>query len=55
MPKYRPDTAAGLIYDLENPNADGSPSGLASIGENYLKHFPYLSNPHSGYLQDASA
>ena len=52
---YRPDAAAGLIYDLENPNANGSPAGLAAIGENYRNEFPYLSNPHSGFLQGASA
>jgi hypothetical protein len=52
---YTPDAAAGEIYDLENPNSNGSPSGLASIGENYRSTFPYLSNPHSGYYQDVPA
>jgi hypothetical protein len=54
-PGYKPDGAAGLIYDLENPNVDGTPGGLASIGDNYSKSFPYLSDPHSGYLQDVPA
>jgi hypothetical protein len=52
---YTPDAAAGAIYDLENPNSNGNPSGLASIGENYRPDFPYLSNPHSGYYEDVPA
>jgi hypothetical protein len=50
---YTPDAAAGEIYDLENPNANGNPSSLAAIGDNYLGHFPYLSLPHPGYYQTA--
>jgi hypothetical protein len=46
---YTPDGAAGVIYDLENPNTDASVMGLESIGENYLPTFPFLSDPHSGY------
>jgi hypothetical protein len=52
---YTPDGAAGVIYDLENPNTNGHPSGLAAIGENYKRVFPYLSNPHSGFLQGVAA
>jgi hypothetical protein len=52
---YTPDAAAGGIYDLENPNANGSPSSLAAIGENYNATFPYLSNPHSGFEQGVPA
>jgi hypothetical protein len=53
--KYTPDGAAKIIYDLENPNANGSPSSLASIGQNYKPVFPYLAGPHSGFRQGVSA
>src|SRR6202041_1215356 len=43
---YTPDGAASAIYDLENPNTNGSPSSLTAIGDSYQAHFPYLSNPH---------
>ncbi|MGH9169632.1 MAG: DUF4331 domain-containing protein [Acidimicrobiales bacterium] len=45
---YKPDGAAGEIYDLENP-ATFTPGQLKQIGETYQSSFPYLANPHNGF------
>jgi hypothetical protein len=45
---YKPDTAAGEIYDIENP-AHFTPQELWEIGDFYLGTFPYLSHPHGGF------
>ena len=48
QPTYKPDKAAGEIYDLENP-ATTDVAQLKSIGQSYLSNFPYLDYPHSGF------
>jgi hypothetical protein len=45
---YKPDKAAGEIYDIENP-ATFTPAQLSQIGMTYDSSFPYLSDPHSGF------
>jgi hypothetical protein len=45
---YKPDKAAGEIYDIENP-ATFTPAQLSQIGETYQSSFPYLTNPHNGF------
>jgi hypothetical protein len=39
---YKPDGAAGLIYDVENPTGNTPPVS-------YLSSFPYLNHPESGF------
>ncbi|MFZ0170910.1 MAG: DUF4331 family protein, partial [Acidimicrobiales bacterium] len=46
--KYTPDSAAGAIYDIENP-ATTTPAQLSMIGETYQSSFPYLTQPHGGF------
>jgi uncharacterized protein DUF4331 len=41
-PAYKPDGAAGLIYDVENPTSNTPPVS-------YLNKFPYLNHPESGF------
>jgi Domain of unknown function (DUF4331) len=41
-PSYKPDGAAGAIYDLENPTTNTPPVS-------YLSSFPYLNHPESGF------
>jgi len=40
---FTPDGAAGLIYDIENPNQTDTPP------VSYLSKFPYLNHPDSGF------
>ena len=42
-PGFKPDGAAGLIYDIENPAATNTPP------VSYLSSFPYLNHPESGF------
>jgi hypothetical protein len=51
-PAYKPDAAAGEIYDLENP-AKTDVAQLKAIGASYLSDFPYLYYPHSGFSTPA--
>ena len=46
--KYKPDAAAGLLYDVSDP-ATMSPTSLSRIGVNVQKHFPYLAPGASGF------
>jgi hypothetical protein len=41
-PAFKPDGAAGLIYDVENPATNTPPLS-------YLSTFPYLNHPQSGF------
>ena len=41
-PSYTPDGAAGAIYDLEDPSTNVAPL-------TYMKKFPYLNTPYSGF------
>jgi hypothetical protein len=45
---YKPDAAAGAIYDVINPNTTTA-SQLGPIGETYLSSFPYLGIPWDGF------
>jgi hypothetical protein len=45
---YKPDGAAGLIYDVIDPSKY-SPSTLSAIGVTYLDSFPYLGTPYDGF------
>lgn len=49
-PSYKPDAAAGAIFDLEDPNTS-TPADLAlpPVEMTYQSVFPYLSQPHSGF------
>jgi len=44
-PKFKPDDAAGLLYDVVAGDQDPSPPSTVS----YLPTFPYLDHPKSGY------
>jgi hypothetical protein len=45
---YKPDAAAGLIYDVIDPTKY-SPATLSGIGVTYLDSFPYLGTPYDGF------
>ena len=47
-PSYKPDAAAGLIYDIVDPSST-SLSQLSQIGETYMSTFPYLGTPWDGF------
>jgi hypothetical protein len=42
-PAFKPDGAAGLIYDIEDPSKTNTPPNT------YLGSFPYLNHPESGF------
>ena len=42
-PSFKPDGAAGAIYDIENPATTNTPP------VSYLSSFPYLNHPESGF------
>ena len=46
--KYKPDAAAGLLYDVVDPSKT-SPKGLWKIGVNVQEHFPYLTPGWNGF------
>jgi hypothetical protein len=48
-PKYKPDAAAGALYDTADPSTT-SPSGLAKIGVRLQEHFPYLTPGWDGFM-----
>jgi hypothetical protein len=45
-PAYTPDSAAGAIYDVENPEDPITPN---KPPVEYLSTFPYLNTPYSGF------
>lgn len=52
-PSYKPDGAAGEIYDIVNPSST-SLTGLGAIGESYSTSFPYLGTPWDGFDNPAT-
>jgi hypothetical protein len=55
VPSYKPDGAAGLLYDVGGPTAEPkSVSSLHAFGLTYRTSFPYLADPWDGYDNPAT-
>jgi len=49
VPSFKPDAAAGLLYDVGGPNSEPSTvANLEAFGLTYRDSFPYLSDPRDG-------
>jgi hypothetical protein len=46
---YKPDAAAGALYDVGGPTEPSTVASLAAFGLSYRDTFPYLADPWDGY------
>jgi hypothetical protein len=52
---YKPDAAAGALYDVGGPTAEPmTVASLSAFGLNFGSQFPYLADPWDGYNNPAS-
>jgi hypothetical protein len=52
---YKPDAAAGLLYDVGGPTAEPmTVTSLSDFGLNFGSQFPYLADPWDGYNNHTS-
>jgi hypothetical protein len=55
VPSYKPDGAAGLLYDVGGPTAEPkSVTDLQAFGLTFPTSFPYLADPWDGYDNPAT-